>query len=275
MSPTSVLPDTYGEDGAPFRITVDEYGRITNAFPEERTAPIIESPDGTILVDQIGDTTLLSMVPNIVSPGTYGSSSAAAQVTVDTYGRVTAASTNPLPTVSSSTLTIAGGPAYTANLTSGIVTPGTYGTASLIPSITVDTYGRTTAVTTNAITLPTLASGSYTPTFTDTQGWGTPSALFGYYQRIGDIVTVYVKISTYNTTTNIHHCTLSLPILPNNNFAGTTGEVLGVCLSSPDGSGTLIVISYASTKLVQVRQTSGGNVNGGISYITFSYNINN
>ena len=51
--------------------------------------------------------------------------------------------------ITSSTLTVAGTSTVpTINLTSGIVTAGTTGSSTLIPVITVDTYGRVTNVTT-------------------------------------------------------------------------------------------------------------------------------
>lgn len=163
----AVIPDEYGRNGEAYIITINDRGIITSTLPTTRSAPIIESPDGTILIDQIEDVTLLSMVPNIVTPGTYGSSSTAAQFTVDTYGRVTAASTNNLPTLSSSTLTVAGGPAYTANLTVLALTPGTYGSGTQVPRIVVDQYGRITGVISIPIiqpTIPTVSSSTLSVT---------------------------------------------------------------------------------------------------------------
>lgn len=67
--------------------------------------------------------------------------------------------------LSSTTLSIAGTSAVpTVNLTSGIVTAGTTGSASLIPVVTVDTYGRVTAVTTAANPQGTVTSVSGTGT---------------------------------------------------------------------------------------------------------------
>jgi len=39
----------------------------------------------------------------------------------------------------------------TIALASGVATPGTYGTSSAVPAITIDTYGRVTSITTNSI----------------------------------------------------------------------------------------------------------------------------
>ena len=76
--------------------------------------------------------------------------------------------------IGSTTLTTGGTSAVpTVNLTSGIVTAGTTGSASLIPVVTVDTYGRVTTITTAANpqgtvtsvtgTSPVVSSGGTTP----------------------------------------------------------------------------------------------------------------
>ena len=61
--------------------------------------------------------------------------------------------------ITSSTLTVAGTSSIpTINLTSGIVTAGTTGSATLIPVVTVDTYGRVTSITTAANPQGTVTS---------------------------------------------------------------------------------------------------------------------
>ena len=63
--------------------------------------------------------------------------------------------------IGSSTLTIAGTSTVpTVNLTSGIVTSGTAGSSTLIPVVTVDTYGRVTGITTAANPQGTVTSVS-------------------------------------------------------------------------------------------------------------------
>ena len=113
--------------------------------------------------------------------GTYGSDADVAQVTVDAYGRVTAASSVAITPAaigaiatsaegaasgvatldSGAHLTPAQFPALTGDVTSVAgavattladsgVTAGTYGSGSLVPVVTVDAKGRVTAVTTAA-----------------------------------------------------------------------------------------------------------------------------
>ena len=110
-----------------------------------------------------------------VSPGTYGSSTSIPSFTVDQQGRITSASTNSISTdltvaadsgsnqtisLGSETFTISGDTGITTttgtnsvsiDLDDTTVTPGTYGSSTAIPSITVDQQGRITSATTNSI----------------------------------------------------------------------------------------------------------------------------
>lgn len=61
-------------------------------------------------------------------------------------------------------ITSTGGATPVIDLASGIVTAGTYGSASLIPVVTVDTYGRVTTITTAANPQGTVTSVSGTGT---------------------------------------------------------------------------------------------------------------
>ena len=61
-------------------------------------------------------------------------------------------------------ITSTGGATPVIDLASGIVTPGAYGSSSLIPVVTVDTYGRVTTITTAANPQGTVTSVSGTGT---------------------------------------------------------------------------------------------------------------
>ena len=125
--------------------------------------------------DDANDTVTLDLTNTGVSAGSYGSSTAIPQITVNSQGQITAASTASISTdmtvaadsgsnqtisIGTDTFTISGGTGLssatsadtvTVNLDNTAVTAGTYGSASAIPSITVDAQGRITAASTNAI----------------------------------------------------------------------------------------------------------------------------
>jgi len=134
---------------------------------------------GVGLTAAYNDTTGLTTIDlddTVVTAGTYGSTSAIPTITVDAQGRITAASTNNISTnldvsadsgtaqvinLGTETLNISGGIGLssttgtnnvTVNLDDTTVTPGNYGSATAIPSITVDAQGRITAASTSSIT---------------------------------------------------------------------------------------------------------------------------
>jgi hypothetical protein len=79
-------------------------------------------------------------------------------------------------------ITSTGGTTPVLDLTSGVATAGTTGSASLIPVITIDTYGRVTGITTAANpqgtvtsvtgTSPVVSSGGATPAISLASGYG-------------------------------------------------------------------------------------------------------
>jgi len=79
-------------------------------------------------------------------------------------------------------ITSTGGATPVLDLTSGVATAGTTGSASLIPVITIDTYGRVTSITTAANpqgtvtsvtgTSPVVSSGGATPAISLASGYG-------------------------------------------------------------------------------------------------------
>jgi hypothetical protein len=143
------------------KLTVDTYGRVTVATTESLSLAPSATVDATN-ANNIGIGTFLPARLPIVSGvvGTYGSinSSTATvpKLTVDTYGRVTVATTESLSLAPSATIdatnanNIGIGTFLPARLpiVSGVI--GTYGTSSNIPVIQVDTYGRVTSISTSA-----------------------------------------------------------------------------------------------------------------------------
>jgi len=114
------------------------------------TAPVVSSGGATPAISMPAATTSVSGYLTSTDWNTFNSKQPAG-----TY----------VTSITSSTLTVAGtGAVPTINLTTGIVTAGTTGSATLIPVVTVDTYGRVTNVTTAANPQGTVTSVSGTGT---------------------------------------------------------------------------------------------------------------
>lgn len=141
---TAVTAGSYGTDARSMTLAVNAQGQITS---------LIDQPI-SIAASQINTT-----IPN---SGLTNSSITINGSTVSLGGSV---SVGTVTSITSSTLTVGGTSAVpTIDLTSGIVTPGTTGSSTQVPVVTVDTYGRVTGITTAAIGGGTVTSVSGTGT---------------------------------------------------------------------------------------------------------------
>ena len=133
--------------------------------------------------------------------------------------------------LSSTTLSIAGTSAVpTVNLTSGIVTAGTTGSASLIPVVTVDTYGRVTAVTTAANPQGTVTSVSGTGTVNGITLTGTVTStgsitLGGTLGGIGNSQLTNSTISGISLGSNLAALTIGTGLSGTSYNGGTAATV--------------------------------------------------
>jgi hypothetical protein len=208
LSDTTVTPGSYGSASAIPTFTVDQKGRLTAAgtldistdltirgdTADSDTVNLLDSAlnftgaAGHVTATVSNNTVSYALDTTAVSAGSYGSTTAIPTFTVDTFGRLTAASTVNIATtlditdgtnnsdvdLLSDTLTFTGGTGLTStvgtdevtfDLDNTAVTAGTYGTGSLIPVLTVDAQGRVTNATTASISTDLGISGD---TGTDT-----------------------------------------------------------------------------------------------------------
>jgi hypothetical protein len=103
-------------------------------------------------------------------------------------------------------ITSTGGTTPVLDLTSGIATPGTTGSASLIPVVTIDTYGRVTSITTAANPQGTVTSVTGTSPISSSGG-ATPAisldASYGDTQNPYASKTANYVLAAPNGTTGV------------------------------------------------------------------------
>ena len=167
-------------------LTVDVYGRVTDATGADIAIGASQVTSGTLAIAQGGTnsgsfttnqityyngTSIVSLA-NTGTAGTYGSSTYIPIITTDGFGRISSVSNTAISglnvsqggtgasTFSSGQLLIGNGTGTLASLANTSYTQtGTPGSNNNLQSITVDTYGRVTAATFAAISGLTVSQG--------------------------------------------------------------------------------------------------------------------
>jgi hypothetical protein len=181
LTSTGVSAGTYGTATVVPQLTLDGKGRVTSATrvsvgPFLTSLGVVTSVGiSATVTNPNGDARLsLALTPSGVVAGSYGSATVVAVPVIDAYGRITSVSNVSIAVGGTGTVTSVGVSTSTGitatvtnpttdvrinlNLTASGVTPAAYGSGTTVPRITVDTYGRVTAVTSTSITYPTAVT---------------------------------------------------------------------------------------------------------------------
>ena len=236
--------------------------------------------NGVLLTGNLGTVTSVTGTAPVVSSGgtTPAISMAAANTTTNGYLTSTdwntfngkqAAGTY-VNSVSGTTgrITSTGGVTPVIDLASGVATAGTTGSSSLIPVVTIDTYGRVTSITTAANpqgtvtsvtgTAPVVSSGGTTPAISMAAATGSVNG----YLTSTDWTTFNNKTSNTGTVTSVsgtgtvNGLTLTGTVTTTGNL--TLGGTLD--LSSPPAIGGTVAAAITGTTITATKfvGVSGG-----------------
>jgi hypothetical protein len=179
LANTAVTAGTYGSTTSAAQITVDAQGRITaasnNVFPDASATNEIQN----LAFTGTGSATTGENFPLNISSGTGVTIKEGTNVSITQASNIltiNAAAAAGVTSVASGT-GLTGGPITTAgtlSLANTAVMPGTYGSASSIPTFTVDAQGRITGASGNAV-----VDGSITNEIQNLAFTGTGSATTG------------------------------------------------------------------------------------------------
>ena len=206
LANTTVTPGTYGSASVIPTYTVDAQGRLTGAT--NVSVAISSGAVSGLATSATTDTTNASNITSGTLPvarlatsgataGTYGNASTNQSITVDAYGRITSISTVSIAIPSSSVSglvasattdttnasNITSGTLAAARLATSGVTAGNYNA----PSLSVDTYGRITSLSTAAVSIP----GSSTNFQVNSLGVGTAASGTAGEIRATNNITAY------------------------------------------------------------------------------------
>ena len=211
------------------------------------------APDQTVAISSGTGISVSGTYPNFTVTNTAPSSGGTVTSVSGTTGRITST----------------GGNTPVIDLASGIATAGTTGSSTLIPVITVDTYGRVTSVTTASnpqgtvtsvtATAPVASTGGATPVISMPVATGSVSG----YLSSTDWTTFNNKSNTNGTVTSVSALTL-----------GTTGTDLSSTVANGTTTPviTLNVPTASATNRGALSSTDWSTFNSKAPSVTYTTN---
>lgn len=153
----------------------------------------------------------------------------------------------------------------TLSLATSGVTAGSYGSATKVPTLSVDVYGRVTIASEN--TIPALASGTYTPTLTNTANVSASTAYVAQYLRVGNVVHVSGLMDIDPITTGVQ-CDIGVSLPIPSDF--TTSQQCGGSIEAMSVQQSGGFLADPTNDRARAAFIAGTTANGTMSY-TFSY----
>lgn len=269
-------------------LTVDAQGRLTAA--SSGTAPVTSVSATSPVASSGGTTPTISMPAATTSVSGYLTST-----DWNTFNNKQPAGTY-VTSVSGTTgrVTSTGGTTPVIDLASGVATPGTTGSSTLIPVVTIDTYGRVTGITTAANpqgtvtsvtgTAPVVSSGGATPaismaaangstngylTSTDwttfnNKGSGTVTSVSGTSGRITSTggTTPVIDLAASGVSANTYGSSTAIPVITFDTYGrATTVTTAAVAGGQYYGTAATKAIAYNSNSIAE-NITILANTNG-------------
>lgn len=226
------------------------------------------APDQTVAIASGTGISVTGTYPNFTVTNTAPSSGGTVTSVSGTAGRITST----------------GGTTPVIDLASGIATAGTTGSSTLIPVVTIDTYGRVTGITTAANpqgtvtsvtgTAPVVSSGGATPAISMAAATGsvngyltsTDWTTFNSKAPAVTYTTNYVPFGQGTTTPNLSSSftyvtgtgTLTAPVVSASNGLVVNSNTVSASYSIPSGSSASSVgpVTVASGQAVTIPSGS-------------------
>jgi len=256
LANTGVTPGVYGSSTAIPVFTVDEDGRLTTAntaavsgvedffFVDANNTITLETGDGTIYLAHIDK---LDRIEE--------------DLTINLQGKVTGSVTSNTGTMTVQT-----------ELANTGVTPGTYGTASQIPVLTIDEDGRITSASNTAVA-GVDATNWYSANNTFAIETGDGSVFNTVIDSFNDISANNISVSGTVDGRDIAADGLKLDGIESNATADQTAAEILTEIKSVDGAGSgldadLLDGLHASDILAQAANTASSGVGNGLITIT-------
>jgi len=266
-------------------------GNVTasTSIPVANVTGAVSSVTGTLPISSSGGTTpAISLNTSGVTAASYGGAANSATITVDTYGRITAASNTAIAisntqvsglgtmsTQNSNSVTITGGTenavTYTnVTISSGNITVTNFSvTGNVVQATAAKGFNFTANSPASGMTSQLLnwyEEGTWTPT--DLSGAGlTFTVDHAKYTRVGRLVTVGIYL-TFPTTSNTSAAKISLPFAAANYDVGVanSNSASGAASANTIGSAAAFTIRNSALTTLTNVNLSGAQILTTISY---------